>query len=274
MTSARPAPDLEAEAEVDVARYARAIVLRWWLLLVGLVAGALIGYASTLGGAQLYRASAVVYLGQPLGALSQTIQSLNTNPSAVKTIVTSQSAAEQAARKSGLRPGQIRSGVLVNQVAGSLSKVGQSPLVQITVKGSQKTKVRLAANALAAIVVNKLSGPARAKIAIFQPGADRDRAVIRSVESALAHPRDLNFTDKLLLQTRLQNAQADLTQVSQQLTVAKTVESPSVVTAASSVKTSVRNRRNSALVGAVIGLIVGAIAALLWEPVARSRRHP
>jgi uncharacterized protein involved in exopolysaccharide biosynthesis len=274
MTSARPAPDLEAEAEVDVAGYARAIVLRWWLLLVGLVAGALIGYASTLGGAQLYRASAVVYLGQPLGALSQTIQSLNTNPSAVKTIVTSQSAAERAARKSGLRPGQIRSNVLVNQVAGSLSKVGQSPLVQITVKGSQKTKVRLAANALAAIVVNKLSGPARAKIAIFQPGADRDRAVIASVEEALAHPRDLNFTDKLLLQTRLQNAQADLTQVSQQLTVAKTVESPSVVTAASSVKTSVRNRRNSALVGAVIGLIVGAIAALLWEPVARARRHP
>jgi len=274
MTSARPAPDLEAEAEVDVGRYARAIVLRWWLLLVGLVGGALIGYASTLGGAQLYRASAVVYLGQPLGALSQTIQSLNTNPSAVKTIVTSQSAAEQAARKSGLRPGQIRSGVLVNQVAGSLSKVGQSPLVQITVKGSQKTKVRLAANALAAIVVNKLSGPARAKIAIFQPGAERDRAVIASVEQALAHPPDLNFTDKLLLPTRLQNAQADLTQVSQQLTVARTVESPSVVTAASSVKTSVRNRRNSALVGAVIGLIVGAIAALLWEPIARSRRHP
>ena len=208
MTSARPAPDLEAEAEVDVAGYARAIALRWWLLLVGLVAGALIGYASTLGGAQLYRASAVVYLGQPLGALSQTIQSLNTNPSAVKTIVTSQSAAEQAARKSGLRPGQIRSGVLVNQVAGSLSKVGQSPLVQITVKGSQKTKVRLAANALAAIVVNKLSGPARAKIAIFQPGADRDRAVIASVEEALAHPRDLNFTDKLLLQTRLQKRKA------------------------------------------------------------------
>src|SRR6476469_7183988 len=133
MTSARPAPDLEAEAEVDVGRYARAIALRWWLLLVGLVAGAFIGYASTLGGAQLYRASAVVYLGQPLGALSQTIQSLNTNPSAVKTIVTSQSAAERAARESGLRPGQIRSGVLVNQVAGSLSKVGQRPLVQITV---------------------------------------------------------------------------------------------------------------------------------------------
>ena len=274
MTSARTVPDLDAEAEVDLGRYGRAIALRWWLLLVGAVLGAVLGYASTLAGAHLYRASAVVYLGQPLGALSQTIQSLNTNPSAVRTIVTSQGVAEQAARKSGLGPAQIRNNVLVNQVAGSLSKVGQSPLVQITVKGSQKTKVRLAANALAAIVVDKLSGPARAKIAIFQPGADRDRAVIASVEDALAHPQGLSFTDKLLLQTRLQNAQADLTQVSQQLTVARTVEAPKIVTAAASAKTSVRSHRNSALVGAVIGLIVGAIAALLWEPVARARRRP
>jgi hypothetical protein len=274
MTSVRPAPDLEAEAEVDLGRYGRAIALRWWLLLVGLVLGAIIGYASTLAGAQRYRASAVVYLGQPLGALSQTIQSLNTNPSAVRTIVTSQAAVERAGRKSGLGPAQIRSNVLVNQVAGSLSKVGQSPLVQITVKGSQKTKVRLAANALAAIVVDKLSGPARAKIAIFEPGAARDRAVIASVEEALAHPGDLSFTDKLLLQTRLQNAQADLTQVSQQLTVARTVEAPSVVTAAAAAKASVRSHRNSALLGAVIGLILGAIAAVLWEPVARARRRP
>src|SRR4051794_40113257 len=118
MTSVRPAPDLEAEAEVDLGRYGRAIALRWWLLLVGLVLGAIIGYASTLAGGQRYRAAVVVYLGQPLGALSQTIQSLNTNPSAVRTIVTSQGVAEQAARKSGLGPAQIRNNVLVNQVAG------------------------------------------------------------------------------------------------------------------------------------------------------------
>jgi hypothetical protein len=110
--------------------------------------------------------------------------------------------------------------------------------------------VRLAANALAAIVVDKLSGPARAKIAIFEPGAARDRAVIRIRRGGARAPRRLSFTDKLLLQTRLQNAQADLTQVSQQLTVARTVEAPSVVTAAAAARRrceAIATRHSSAL---------------------------
>ena len=42
-SSARDAPDLDGEAEVDLGRYSRALLARWWLLLVGLVVGAVIG---------------------------------------------------------------------------------------------------------------------------------------------------------------------------------------------------------------------------------------
>ena len=45
-------PDLDAEAEVDLGRYGRALLERWWLLLLGLVVGAIIGYLTTLGGAR------------------------------------------------------------------------------------------------------------------------------------------------------------------------------------------------------------------------------
>ena len=65
-----PAPpqrgfDPEAEQEVDFARYVKLLGVRWWLLAAGLVAGAVIGYLVSLGGSQVYSATATVYLGQP-----------------------------------------------------------------------------------------------------------------------------------------------------------------------------------------------------------------
>ncbi len=55
--------DLGAEQEVDLGRYWHAIVERWWLPLVGLIAGALVGYLISLGGGQVWKASSNVYLG-------------------------------------------------------------------------------------------------------------------------------------------------------------------------------------------------------------------
>ena len=46
------------------------------------------------------------------------------------------------------------------------------------------------------------------------------------------------------------------------------VASPKVLANAASHKITARSRRNTVLIGALIGLILGALAALLWEPVA------
>src|SRR2546427_8583626 len=80
--------DREAEQEVDFGRYVRLLGTRWWLLAAGLVAGAVIGYLVSLGGSQVYSATATLYLGQPYSASSSVaLQSVNTNPSAVGTVV-------------------------------------------------------------------------------------------------------------------------------------------------------------------------------------------
>ena len=50
--------DPEAEQEVDFARYVRMLARRWWLVLIGVVVGAVIGYLVSLGGAKLYNATA------------------------------------------------------------------------------------------------------------------------------------------------------------------------------------------------------------------------
>jgi uncharacterized protein involved in exopolysaccharide biosynthesis len=49
--------------------------------------------------------------------------------------------------------------------------------------------------------------------------------------------------------------------------LAKQVESPYVYAAAASNKITARSRRNTVVIGALIGLILGAIAALLWDTV-------
>jgi len=272
MSSAREAPDLDAEAEVDLGRYARALAVRWWLLLAGLVAGAVIGYLTTLGGTQFFRAQAVVYMGQPLGVSSTPVQALNTNPSSARAIVTAESSIERAAAKSGLSTSRIRSGTSVTAVQGSLPKLGQTPLVMVTVKGPERTKVAKAANVLANVLVAKLSPSAAEKIKNLSTLLHSDATLITTLNAALGKP-GLSSTDKLLLQLRLQAVQADRSQTAQSLSLATHIEAPQIVTRAAAEKTSARNHRNSTAVGALIGLILGGVAAMLWEPVTRARRR-
>ena len=58
-------PELDAEQEVDLGRYARAVATRWWLPVAGIVAGAIIGYLISLSSSQVWKASTNIYLGQP-----------------------------------------------------------------------------------------------------------------------------------------------------------------------------------------------------------------
>ncbi len=52
--------DPEAEQEVDFGRYVRLVAARWWLVVAGLIVGAVVGYAVSLGGTQRYQATATL----------------------------------------------------------------------------------------------------------------------------------------------------------------------------------------------------------------------
>jgi hypothetical protein len=265
-------PELDAEAEVDLGRYGRALAARWWLLLAGLIAGAAIGYVLSLGGSQVYRAQATVYLGQPLGILGgNQIQSVNTNPSAARAILKSESVVRQVAGSSGMSASQLRNGISANPVQGNLAKLGQTPLVLVGVKGPQGPKVRAAANALAQLLVSRMSGYANTKITTLSAQLATDDTSLAQVNDAL-NAGGLSSTDKLLLQLRLTQIQTDRTQTTQLLALARNVEAPRILSPAVAQKTTARSHRNSTVVGGLIGLILGGIAALLWEPLITRRR--
>jgi hypothetical protein len=272
-----PAPpqrgfDPEAEQEVDFAHYVRLLGVRWWLLAAGLVAGAVIGYLVSLGGNQVYSASGTVYLGQPYTPTgSSLIQDTQTNPSAVGQVVNNQSVINAVARLCHAKPGDFQKGISTQAVAtGASTKGGAAavnPLVKVSVQAKKGKIAACAANGLADAVVKKLGVYPEAKIANLKAQIASDNQGIKTIQEAIANG-SVSDTDKLIIQTTLRSYQLDKTTNSQLLLLATKVESPSVLARAASNRITARSRRNTVVIGALIGLILGAIAALLWDPVA------
>lgn len=282
--AANAGPDPDAEQEVDFGRYWWRIVGHWWVVAAGLILGVVIGYLVSLGGGTTYQAKATVFLGQPLTPSGNAqIQSLQTNPSTVSQIVKSQSVVLATADKVGVPPGQLRSGISTKAVAGSLSKVGQTQLVEVSVRGPWKRQSAEAANILARTVVERVSGYADTKIeqytalkdSLDEQIASSDEA-IQSYQDAIADATGLSSAERLVLVGLLQSEQQQRSQLVQlrtetelSLSLARDVERGQLVTAAASSKVAAKSRRSSIVVGGVIGLVVGLLGALLWEPVGR-----
>ena len=68
-------------------RWWGAIVARWWLLLLGFLIGAFIGYLISLGGKEVWKASATLYLGASYSSVGGVfLQGPQANPSTAGTI--------------------------------------------------------------------------------------------------------------------------------------------------------------------------------------------
>jgi capsular polysaccharide biosynthesis protein len=284
-------PDLDAEREVDLRSYWNTIATHWWLPLAGLAAGIVIGYLISLGGTQVYKAKAVVYLGQPLSSGGLQVQSVATNPSTVRQIVLAPAIIDAVARKVGLKPGQLRGHIATQAVTGNITRLGQNPLVSITVTGRFRGKVARAADALAEEVVSSdaLAGYSKEKIANLETLVTTEQAALKSLDTSTGQLQDalrqgggLSTTERLILLGQLNGLQQQrltttdqLTTNQQQLALAKKVEAPTRIGPRTvATKTTARSRRNTVLVAALIGLILGGIAALLYDPARRVvRRH-
>lgn len=273
----QPQAEQELEQEVDFGRYFRTLAGRWWLLVIGVVVGALIGAALTAGQKELYRARATLYLGQPLAATGTTqIQSLNTNPSTVGRLARSESIVSEASDMSGLPEGKLRSGISTATVQGYLSKQGQTPLVTISIKADAPPRqVTDAANALAELVLEANSRYPQAKIDTLNAQIASYKSEIEAIDKRLesinasldgrglsALERQVLLTAATVSEQRRGVVSDELRQSELLLTQAETVEMGSIVAEGRAIKTTARSRRNSLVVGAALGLLVAALVAL------------
>lgn len=288
----RPPVELEAEQEVDFGRYGRKIAARWWLLVVGAVLGALVGFLISLNSGNQYKATAQVYLGQPLAPDSAApVTTAPTTLGLVTAFVTSEEVIRKAAALANLKPGKLRQNVTARPIPGltNTKQAQPAPLLSITVTGSSRPKTALAANALARQAVAQVGTYTATKIETLEQQLsyiDTQLALVnRRIDSArasqegIASDKSLSSIEKLVALTNLNSeiSLAEQRQVTLELnrfntrravSLAKDVEQSRVTATAIAVRTEPTSRRTSVLVGAFIGFLLGIIAALVWDPVA------
>jgi len=276
--------DLDDEREVDLRKYWNALLARWWLPALGLVAGLIVGYIFTLGGNQVYEATATLYLGQPYSGTSA-LQGLATNPTYVSQVIKSEAETRKAAAAAHLKPGQVKNNLSTQTIAGAKGalKAGQTPLVSITLTGNSPKKVAVATTVLGQDIIDQLSGFVDQKIASFkeldatltqQLNSNQKQIVV--AQNAIKAASSESPFNQLVLQGNLNAAIQQKGQLliqqsenRQFLSQAENVEKPQFVDRPIPTKTTARSTRNSMLVGGAIGLIIGIIAALVWGPVTR-----
>ena len=285
---------LQEEQEVDLSSAWQRLKLRWWLPVGGLVIGAIVGIVLALAAGSVWRAQTIVYLGQPFAPLGGgQIQSLATNPRTVGDIIRSEAALENASDASGIPISQLRSSISTRELLAAGQLRGINPLMEIAVKGNGKRKVELAAGALADRVTERVSVYVTEKVAQLDSQVETAEVQLEEVnerirsaqeqQAAILADNSLPLDQRLLVTANLNSVittadarraaiQDDLFESRQLLNLAENVESSRVVEPAAASKTTARSSRSSLLVGALIGLLLGAIAALVVDPIAARRR--
>jgi uncharacterized protein involved in exopolysaccharide biosynthesis len=270
------------EREVDLGRWRRALVSLWWLPVGGLVLGAILGVLYSFHGTTNYKATALISLGQPTSPGGALVPTFGTNPRAVSQIVTGARFQEQAADAADMRPAALRGHVSVAQVGSAgAGATRTTPLISLTVTGAHSKNIAAAANELAKIVVQQTTASyVNTKIETFNEtlknvkfqlgGITQQLAVINR---ALAAAKNLDPLQQLLIvgqqnnaETRQGNLIAQEETLQQQLVFAQKVESATIVEPAGALAASAHSKSSSLAIGALIGLILGAILAIAAEP--------
>jgi uncharacterized protein involved in exopolysaccharide biosynthesis len=286
--------DPNAEREVDLRSAWERITARWWLPVGGLVLGAILGVLVSVGSGDVYRAQALVYLGQPFTPSGGgQLQSLQTNPKTVSEIVRSEAAIKTAAVAARMRPGQLRGNVTSTAVVqpGQVAR-NFTPLVQIEVRGPTKVKAERASNSFANTVVTQVVPYVTQKMKLLEEQITNDERQLEEIASRIdaaneqqrlaSASKTLSLAEKLLVSTnsnatvnaaeqRRGTVLQDLNSARQLHSLAENVELSRVVQPGVGVRTSATSRRNAAVVGALVGLLLGALAAIVADPWLRRR---
>lgn len=269
------------EEELDLREYGRTVGARWWLVLAAVVLGGLIGWLLAVGGGDVWRARTTIYLGQPIAPTGEAqIQSVGTNPSTAGVIARSDEVVEEVAAAVGVQPGKLRAGISTRAIEGAITRLNQTPLVEVSVRGPWgREQVAEAAGLIAAEVAERSSGYVNDKIAALEERLAAEEDELSSLDARIAQLEQgsgggLEVIGLLaVLEQRRGQLRTERADTQEALAVAENVEAAQVLTEPRGTKVSARSSRSSIIVGALIGLLAGVLLALLWDPLTSRLRR-
>ncbi|MBV8080622.1 MAG: hypothetical protein JO186_09665 [Actinobacteria bacterium] len=268
----------DAEREVDLSGWRAALVERWWVVAAGLVAGAIVGGIVSLSGGSVWQASVELSPAQAFSPSGAPVLNYNSSPRAINDLVTSEATLAQVSAKTNVPVSELRGNVTTQSIAtgaGSTAARG-AVLIKIIVQLHHEKAAADAASALGSIVatettspyVQKSIGVLTTQISGYQRELVSLATLTRELNTAVAKATD-PLTRIVLVQQannaalRQSTISNDLAVSQQQLSLARTIENPQIIgPPPRAVKTTAVSRRNAVLVGALIGLIIGAIVAV------------
>jgi hypothetical protein len=274
----------------DIVECYRVVVARWWLVGVGVLLGAALGFVLLQGRVNTYRASAQLYVGQGGPAVD-----LSTTLAEASAYVMSVAATRAAGRAVGIAPGALRKSVSTALVVGpAASRLGsaESALIEISVTGSNAHKVAEAADVLARRAAVVLSTYARRAFRLSSSNLAVVSVELRDMSARLkvdqsdlrrlaTDPRSTTTQRLVEIKTLAGQVAEDSRQrvVLQQEALAarlqiafeQGIELPRLTRPAVSVPRGGPSLGVGVVVGALIGLLLGVLAALA---VAASRPPP
>lgn len=283
-----PPPD---DFDVDLATYFRSVARLWWLVLglaiVGAVGGLLIAELTT----RTFSATSGVYLGQQTDANGNAINGITSNARVAQQIVQGRDVVNEAAwhmvnstlplsqyspaaldKATSKLARQIQNGLAIatptTRTTGS--NVPPTNLLTITVTNRSGKKASAAANALADILIGRLSAYPTAKMDLLKQQIAKDQALLAAAQARLAAARG-NVQVAQAASTEIQALQTSLQSDKLSLLVAQSVEAPQLVSPAVSPGTLNGIGRRLSVAG---GFVAGAVIGLVIVAFAGRRRRP
>ncbi|HEY5387514.1 MAG TPA: Wzz/FepE/Etk N-terminal domain-containing protein [Thermoleophilia bacterium] len=280
---------------IDVGAWFATLLRNWWVILGLVVLGAVVGGVITLASPKEYSATSSVYIGQTTDANGNAMAGLNSNSKAATELLASQTVLNEAAKRTGMNvtASRLRRETTVvtpsSTVKTSTSVVN---LVVITVTDTNKKRATAAANALAAVLVERISPGVNEKITLLETQLDTGRkalaaATARSVAAqaslaAIAKSRGTAAEKAAMSASYIAVVQAAATEAAQEildnqktelmLFTTKAVEQPRLLhEAAVPDSPSGPSIPLNVAAGALAGLVIGIIVAFVRRRLADRR---
>jgi hypothetical protein len=257
------------------------------LPLIGLVVGVIIGLLVSLAGGKQWTAKEDIFLGNPL-ANGTALTSSPTSLGLATAYVDTRYALLHASRASGLPVSLLSGNISATPILGQASsQVGQpAALLQLKVTGTKPTTTERAADDLASLVIRQFLPFTKEKLAIARVRLAQERSQVGDINKRLQQALDAQaalarsganqplVTEYTQITTTLANERAqldsDITAFKMLISQTQALEAPRILSPTRPASPTRPSRRSTIVIGAAIGLVLGLLAALLWQPITRA----